>query len=170
MKDHAVSAAEELRRTFDASFAAPPPVAGVHHDLLAVRVAGESLAVRRAETRGLLAGKRVVRLANDAHGMLGLVGIRGGVLPVYDLAFFLRLPRSESRRWIVLTGSPSIALAFDEFERQLRVPDASMAQSSDADRRELVGAVATFEGVARPVLDLAFLHAEIGRRTAEKFR
>jgi chemotaxis signal transduction protein len=170
VSDHAIGLAEALRRDFDATFAVPPPVQGVYHDLLSIRIAGESFAVRRAEVTALLVGKRVVKLASDGHGLLGLVGIRGGVLPVYDLAFFLGVSRSEGRRWLILSGEPSIALAFDEFERQVRVPDASVALPSDLQRRELVGAVATVEDAPRPVLDLAFLHAEIERRTAARIR
>jgi len=81
----------EMRRQFDESFARPRP----HHlpageSMLAIVVRGEPFAVRLAETAGLAALEgKILPVPSEAKELLGLIGHRGTVVPVFSLAALL---------------------------------------------------------------------------------
>src|SRR5687767_7240240 len=119
MKDdpHVQERVAELRRGFDLSFAAPPPE-GLEEfeDLLAIRLEGDRYAVRVAEIAGLITGRKLAHLPSGAPNLLGVAGIRGGLVPVFDLSAMLGYPASGAPQWMILCRSDDpIALGFVHF-------------------------------------------------------
>jgi chemotaxis signal transduction protein len=92
------SKAAELRQAFDLSFALPPPPASQEvEDLLTIRVAGDPYAIRLGDIAGMVAGRKVVPVPAVTLDLLGLAGIRGGVVPVFGLASILGYGQSPVR-------------------------------------------------------------------------
>ena len=117
-----------LRHDFDAAFARPPAErAEESEDLLAVRIAGDAFAVRLRDIDGVVANRRVVPFPGGHSDCLGVAGIRGLTVPVFDLAALLGYGAGgEAPQWMVLSGrDDAIALAFDDFDGYLRLPRSS---------------------------------------------
>lgn len=167
-------AAAALREAFDRTFAeAPAEGASLFEDFLAVRVAGDPYAIRLAELAGLHCDRKVVGLAGDDRGFLGIASLRGALVPVYDLGTLLGYASAAATpRWLVLARAPSpLALAFDLFESHVRIPLGEPASPSAAAARgharpHVLGAVRADDSV-RPIIHIAsLLQALIGRAHA----
>src|SRR6185295_4421011 len=106
---------EELKRSFDRSFAEAPrqQVAQVE-DLLCVRIAGDRYAVRLSETSGIYVDRKIVGLPSPLPDLLGMAGFRGSVIPVFDLGALLGYDMTgDAGRWLLLVGTNEIVgLAF----------------------------------------------------------
>src|ERR1035437_7130077 len=119
------STSAKLRQAFDRSFALPPSQASQEvEDLLTIRVAGDPYAILLRDIAGMVAGRRVVPVPAVTPDLLGLAGIRGGIVPVFGLASILGYgPAPGSPRWMILCGAEEpIALAFSGFQAYLRLP------------------------------------------------
>src|SRR5688572_94281 len=150
--------AGELRSAFDRSFAesiaaSPPP----QLDMLAIRVAEHRYALRLSEVLAVHADRRLVPVPSALPELLGLAGLRGVVVPVYDLRRLLGYAAGVAPRWLALVRAPApFAVAFEQFEAHLRLPETALivgngtnvAQSSFAR-----GSVETADG-PRSVIDL----------------
>lgn len=79
-----------LRRSFDEAFAVPPRLReeGLEH-LLLIRVAGEALALKTLHVTGLVRIGRILPIPSRIPELLGITGIRGTLVPVFDLAALL---------------------------------------------------------------------------------
>src|ERR1700723_1814025 len=111
-----------LRRAFDASFAAPVASQSERQDFLGIRVSAERYGLRLAEIGGLHLDLRIVSVPSPAAQLLGIVGMRGTMAPIYDLAALLGLSPASGPRWIVLTKGPrTVGFAFDAFDAHLKV-------------------------------------------------
>lgn len=158
----------ELRRAFDRSFALPPPQAAQEvEDLLAIRVAGDPYAVRLREISGMMAGRKVVSVPAGAPGLLGLAGIRGGVVPVFGLASILGYGQASGEpRWMILCGvEDPIALAFPDFEGFLRLPKSSLHSDETLQAtRHHVNEVAKTDAGNRAVIGVSLVVAAIRNR------
>lgn len=144
-----------LRRAFDRSFAeAPSARSTLVEDLLAIRIGSNAYAVRLAEITGLFADKQVTPVPSPVPELLGIVGFRGAVTPVYDLRALLGHRGSGVPRWIVVAAALPVGLAFDHFEGHLRVPrDAIAATAGEPGARgEVVRGDPTRPIVAIPAL------------------
>lgn len=121
-----------LRRAFDASFAAPiSSQSESYEDFLAIRVSAERCGLRLAEIGGLHVDLRIVSVPSPAVQLLGIVGIRGTMAPIYDLAALLGYPPASGPRCIALAKAPeTVGFAFDAFDSHLKVPVASLAQGN----------------------------------------
>ena len=119
----APSRAAELQRAFDQTFAEPrASLAQDHEDLIQVRVTHDSYAQRLSEVLGLYVDQTIVPLPSAAPGLLGISGVRGRLVVVYDLGTLLtQAPAGRRRFMVVLQAAPDVALAFDVFEGHLRV-------------------------------------------------
>ncbi len=120
---------EELRRSFDQSFAEAPPT-GTRDlvDLLAVRIAGDRFAFRLEDVAALVVGRRILALPSPSPEFLGVVGFRGLIVPVYSLRRLLGYPWGEAPRWAILTATEDrVGLAFDDYEGYLRIPGTLVA-------------------------------------------
>jgi chemotaxis signal transduction protein len=160
--------AAELRQAFDLSFALPPPQAAQEvEDLLAIRVAGDPYAIRLRDIAAMVAGRRVVPVPAAALDLLGLAGIRGGVVSVFGLASILGYGQAPgSPRWMILCGTEEpIALAFSDFEGYLRLPKSSIhTDENPRATRQYVNQVASTEAGARAVISIPLVVATIRNR------
>lgn len=149
-----------LRRQFDESFAAPEAERGDEGlQLLAVRAGGQAFALRLSDLTGVAAGRRVVPLPGDASRVLGLVGIRGQLVPVLDLAGILGLPAGEEPGWVALVGSsPPVGLALDRVDAFARCDHADVLPATGGN--PLVQAAVRVGGALLPLLDLPRLTRE----------
>jgi purine-binding chemotaxis protein CheW len=155
---------EALREAFDRSFAQLPALEAVRtEDLLAIRVAGNPYALRVTEIAGLFADKVVVPVPSAVPELLGVSGLRGAIVPVYDLAALLGYSVHAATRWLVLARSREpVALAFDTFEAQLALSPQDVV-SAAGDRPHMRGAVRA-AGSLRPIAHLPSVLDEIHQR------
>lgn len=156
--------AEQLRRAFDQGFAErDAESAEATLELLLVRVRGQGYALRLEQVAGLHADRKLVPVPSPRPELLGLVGLRGQVAPVYDLGLLLGYGAAAGARWVALVQSSApLAVAFQEFEAHARVPRAAVTTSGDAGagQRFVTANVALADGV-RPVIDLSALVAAV---------
>ena len=157
----------ELRLEFDNAFAASPAGAGeVRESLIALRVAGEALAVKTLHITGVTKGRRIVPVPSRVPGLLGLTALRGAVLPVYDLAALLGLPAAGEGSWLLLTTPETpIGLTFDEFEGQIEIERACLYESDSSGSRKHLRLIAKVGAAHRAVIDIPGIVEEI-RKTA----
>lgn len=151
-----------LRCEFDQGFAhAQRSEAAARDYLLAVRVAGAPYALRVTEIAGLLADRVIVPLPSSVPAQLGLIGLRGQLLPVFDLGLLLGLRAQSQPRWLALLGEAQpVGLAFDAFEGQINLAPQDLVHRPNG----AGSAVQQAEGL-RPLIELPALLAEIRRQT-----
>ena len=112
----------ELRCAFDRSFAeAPRSDVAALEDLLDIRVGATPYALRIAEISGLFADRTITPLPTTVPELLGITGVRGAVLPVYDLGALLGYPKEPKPCWLAIAAGMPVGLAFERFERHVRV-------------------------------------------------
>jgi purine-binding chemotaxis protein CheW len=164
-RTHPKTRADALRADFDATFAfATGRNDAPTEDLLAIRVAGDAYALRLTECGGLFADRKVTPLPTAVTELVGLVGFRATLVPVYDLRALLGYPSGETSRWMVSTaGVALVALAFDTFEAHLRVESATLV-IDDARAQAHAPTVAHLPGGSRPVLSVPSLLEAIEAR------
>lgn len=158
---------EALREAFDRSFAQPPVLETVRtEDWLAIRVAGNPYALRVAEIAGLFADRVVVPVPSAVPELLGVSGLRGAVVPVYDLAVLLGCPAQVAPRWLVLARAREpVALAFDAMEAQLTVaPQDVIFETGDAGAHAHVRGTLRAEGGPRLIAHLPSVLDDIHKR------
>lgn len=161
--------APDLRREFDRSFAhGVAERADRLEDLLAIRIAGEAYALRLAEVRGLSVGRPVVPLPRPGPALMGLAGVRGAIVPVYDLARLLGCPPVAASPWLALAAGAPVGFAFEAFEGQLRLPrEAIVEAEGEGWARRQVREIARAADLARPVVHLPSVLADIERATRQ---
>ncbi len=159
--------AAELRSAFDRAFAEAPRVELVRPlDFLALRLGGDPFAVRVSETAGLFSDRKITRVPTPVAELRGVAGVRGVLVPVYDLAALLGYAAATAPRWLMIAREASVAFAFDLFEGQLRVDQASIIVH-DASAREHVREVARVADVSRPIVHLPSVIAALAKRKSE---
>jgi chemotaxis signal transduction protein len=138
----------------------------VAENILAIRVREDSYALRLAEVAGLVDGRTIVPLPSSLPALLGIVGVRGQVVPVYDLGYVLGYASAASRpRWMVLLRQEeAVAVAFDAFEAQQRLA-TEVGETAGASVPESV-ASRYLAGIARtdrlrPILNLAAVYEAV---------
>lgn len=160
--------AAELRAAFDLSFAASEgeQAAASQVDVLAIRVADQGYALRLSEVQAVHAERKLVRVPAPAPELLGLVGLRGLVTPIYDLRLLLGHAAGPAPRWLALARSRStIGFAFDTLEAHWRVSasDIVMPNLSEAGGSSFApGSVVTASG-PRPLIHLPSLIESVTR-------
>lgn len=116
----------ELKKAFDHAYAVPPPRLDSKQmeNLLAIRVDGDPYAIRVSQINGLASDRKVVAVPSRTPELLGVVGIRGGLVPVYSLAALVGHDGDvNGGRWLALCGTEEpIGLAFSDFEGYFKVP------------------------------------------------
>ena len=161
--------AATLRRHFDEAFAAPAAsMTECLEDFLAIRVGSDPYALHLSEIAGLHVGVKIVPVPSPVAQLLGIVGIRGMMVPIYDLAALLRYPLKSNSRWFVLARAPQpVGFAFEAFEAHLQLPQASLAGSNAEDSgtggtvQHLRGTVRA-AGALRPIIHLPSMLEMIG--------
>jgi chemotaxis signal transduction protein len=153
--------AAKLRATFDASFAAQQaPGASAEVDALAIRVSGHGYTLRLSEVRAVYADRRLTAVPSPQPALLGLVGVRGLVVPIYDLRLLLGYGAGPAPRWLALARAASpIGFAFEAFEAHWRLPLSAVVAGLAGEgqsHRFAPGSVKTDAG-PRPLLHLPSL-------------
>lgn len=137
--------AEALRRRFDEGFAcafgsSPERL----EDLLAIRVGADPHALRLSQIAGLSAGLTIAPVPSPVGSLLGIVGVRGTMAPIYDLGMLLGYPPVADARWTVFVRTPqTVGFAFQTFESHLQVLASSVA-----------GETVRAAGALRPIIDM----------------
>lgn len=153
----------DLRRAFDETFARP--VADVVTDaqeLIAVPIGSDRYLLQVRELAGLFAERRVVALPTRTPMFLGVAGIRGAVVPVWQLAGLLGHPGDEhAPRWLALASTPRVGLAFGRFGGHVRLPPAAIPTAPDRDAGAHVRAVVRLDGVVHRIVDIPSILAAI---------
>jgi chemotaxis signal transduction protein len=167
-RDELAAELAALRLTFDQAFAAPPPLAGQGlQRLLVLRVGGEPLLARLDGIDSVERLPRVVPLPDAPAELRGLAGLRGRLIPVYDLAVLLGGIRSGQPTWLVLSGAEDpLGLAADGFEGQVELPRTDLLAVPSGQQRPHVAEYARLGGELRGVIDLAAVAAGIRKRAA----
>ena len=113
-------AVTRLRSAFDEIFAVPSGGGDDREPAIQIRVSNEILVIRTGQIAGLWKPRKIVPVPSRVPELLGVAALRGSLIPVYDLAALLGIPRGAgSPSWmVVVPGEPSIGLAFDGFEGQ----------------------------------------------------
>jgi chemotaxis signal transduction protein len=156
--DHAGAGGSEfaatLRQAFDASFAAPAVVAADDREvLLDILVGSTPYAIRVSEIDGLVVDVKVAPLPTSVSGLLGVAGVRGGLVAVYDLRSFVGHGEPASiPRWMVISRALPIGLAFDALSGHLRVDRERIVTHAGAAH---VQEVAVLDGRTAPIVALA---------------
>lgn len=136
--------------------AASMPAPSETADILAIRVMGQPLALRIDQTTGVIAltgNRRVVRLPGGDRALLGVVAVRGVVMPVFSLATLLGLPGTPAHHWFACVEGPNpVGYAFDGVDGRAWLGREAL-YGGDAGHPLLSGA-ALFGGTARPLLNL----------------
>lgn len=148
-------AAAQLRREFDASFGHESDVRnGTSEDFLAIRLRDDPHALRQSDIARLLRLPRLTCYPARVAAWLGLAGIAGTVVPVYDLAVLAGYAPAAGARWAVLCAAAPVAFAFDAFDGHIRLARGGDDPEHRADLLR-VG------GESRPVLSLGDLIATV---------
>jgi chemotaxis signal transduction protein len=124
-----------LRDDFDASFRAPlhDSAAIRHRDLLAIRVADAAYALQLTEVTGLHGAAKITRVPSAVPEFLGLLGVRGLLVPVYDLALLLGYHEPQALRWVAqVRAEHPVGLAFPVLDGHFRVPVSAPSASAEA--------------------------------------
>lgn len=166
------ASAGQLRREFDLGFAAAPGEVGEPEvGLLTLRVRGVACAVRLADLSGVVSTPQVISVPSDANGLLGLSGVRGRLVPVFDLGALLgHAPCEEPLRWLVMCGSgQGLALAVNDIEHHLSVPVSALRSSeSSPSLEQLADQLVDSDSGLLPVINLARLLAALEERPARR--
>jgi chemotaxis signal transduction protein len=153
--------APEMRVAFDMAFAAPAIRRQEGIDpFLAVRLGGDPYAVRLFAIAGFAPARTIVAFPGAPPAMLGLAGLRGSLVPVYDLATLLGYPPERTPlRWFLVCGTADVvAFAFAELEGHLQVvASESTSNAEGAIARRHVRQVLHVPDGARAIIDVPSL-------------
>jgi purine-binding chemotaxis protein CheW len=156
----AAARAADMRVAFDRAFADRVRFdTTATESLLAIRVGEQSCAIRLSEITGLFADKKITRVPGSGVALLGIAGFRGTIVPVYSLQTLVGRSgdRSGTRtpRWLVIAAAAPIALAFEAFEGQLRVPpDAILPRQSRPEMKSYAREFVQAQNLVRPIMHL----------------
>lgn len=157
------TSARALREEFDRAFALAPVAPDITaQPLLAISTGGQAYALRLASIRGLYVDRRVQSLPSRLPELLGLTGLRGQAVPVFDLAALLGQPSQRPPRWLALAaGRHNAAFAFERFDAHhtAQADDFLLAAPHDF----LEGAV-RMGGLPRALVNLPALIDDLERR------
>jgi len=166
-----VNHAALLQHDFDRSFALPQSLASPElEDLLTLRVAGDSFAIRLLDVVEIVTGRSVVSVPTVTPDLLGLAGIRGGIVPVFSLSSSLGYgPDPVVPRWLILCGSEEpIALAFSDFDGYLRLPISALHADENfrgtREHMKYVNQIASTPDGVRAVISIPLIMATIRNR------
>ncbi len=141
--------AAELRRAFDRSFAEPRHADTAQlDDFLAIRLREDPHVLRLDGVARLLPLRALTRFPSTVPQWLGLTGVAGEVVPVYDLGGLLGYPTATALRWMTVCRTAPVALAFDVFEGQFRHPREVDSGGEGSPRGEVLRTA----GQVRPVV------------------
>lgn len=148
---------ETLRAEFDRTFAiAPAAIDDTRESVLTIEVSGDPYAVRLSEIAAMFADKRVMWLPGSVRELLGVVAVRGAILPVYDLGALLGYPSATATpRWFFSVAAAPLAVAFDRFDGHRRIARDQRSAARAEPHARHVREVVDIDGISRPMVDLS---------------
>ena len=160
--------AAELRQLFDRSFALPwhAEAAGTS-TLIGISVSGHPYALHFADISGIYADQPVRWLPGPVAELMGVTGLRGTVVPVYDLGMLLGFSRTAAARWLVVAAGVPVALAFERFDDYLRAPAGALVPEGRAGPRPAHVREILHTDVPRAVIHLPSVLATIRQRCGQ---
>ncbi|HEX2009632.1 MAG TPA: chemotaxis protein CheW [Roseateles sp.] len=146
----------QWREAFDRAFADPLPEPGpAPIDYLGLSLAGQPHALRLAELATLQALEgSPLPYPGAPPQLLGLIALRGKVLPLFDLQALLGLGPGQRPTWLVLPRNAALALAFEHFDGHWRLPPSACVLSPQ-------GHVLRCAEQQRPLIDLSRVIAQL---------
>jgi purine-binding chemotaxis protein CheW len=158
------SLAAQLRRSFDDSFARPSLSDRIaQEDFLAIELGDGRYVLRLAEIAHVAPIQSITRFPTPLAQLLGIAGVRGALVPVYDMGAWLGLEAGGAPRWLAVTGAAPLALAFPAIHSYVRVPQGATARADEpqqAASRHLAE-ILHHDGRAVPVISLPSIVAAI---------
>jgi hypothetical protein len=108
----------EMRGTFDAAFGLPRAARATDiEQAVIIEVGAHMVACRIGQITRFEADRKIVPLAGPT-GLVGIAGIRGRLIPVYNLAVVLGASATGATRWLALCGGHDmIGLGFERIDR-----------------------------------------------------
>jgi chemotaxis signal transduction protein len=158
---------EDLRQSFDRAFAeAREPRRDETLTLLSIRVGRDPHAVRLSDVAALELRCAVTPVPSEHPELLGIAGLRGAVVAVFDLAALIGASRGDAP-WVLLAKGAPVAFAFAEFEGvwSVRAEELVRAQGARGARAQ---DVVLRGGQPLPVIDLAGLVGDLGHARARR--
>jgi hypothetical protein len=148
---------QALRKDFDHSFAqARVSVRGGGEHVLAIRVGRDPYALRLTQVAVFGADRPITPVPSNCPELLGVAGLRGAMVSVYDLAALLGQERADAPRWIASYAGSALAFAFNALDGQAQVHAEDVARPV-LGATAAVGDVVHVVGAARPIIDLPSL-------------
>lgn len=167
--------AQALRDEFNRGFAQAPAQAPAGLERLLAIQAGAHCLLRLSAISAIHTDRVLLPLPSRLPELLGVTGIRGQLVPVFDLAALLGHAPARAPRWLVLSGSGGamLGLAFAAFDAHVLaapeqfLPAAAMPAAPGGMARHVEQAVQV-EGGLRPLIGLAGLADELTRRATRQ--
>jgi purine-binding chemotaxis protein CheW len=148
--------ADALRRAFDDAFSVEAVVGIMQTEgLLAIRLRGDPHLLRLADVGSLQRVGALLRYPSPTPAWLGLAGVSGRVVPVFDLGVLAGYPPGAAPAWIAVCSGAPVALAFDAFDGQIR--HVRKEATADAPVAASFGEVRRIGNEPRPIIDVAAL-------------
>jgi chemotaxis signal transduction protein len=154
---------DQLREEFDSSFARPhPEPVDDLEAFVTIQVGARPYALRVAELGGIHVDVPITRVPSRNPAAIGLCGIQGTGIAVFDLAQLLLEPKtSDSLRWMALSaGRDPIAFAFSQFEGYAQASARDLGETTDS-QTNLTGKVLRLAQQHRPIIRIATVVAII---------
>lgn len=157
--------AAAMRDAFDRGFAQPRAIDRLDSErLLALAVGGDPYVLRMEEIASLSVDRRITPLPSPVPAFSGIVGLRGAILPVYDLARLLGYPAAGQTRWLAVLSAAPVVVAFAAFDGYIVRAGGSIAFEAAGRESRHVRVVARAPDFVRPVISLVSVLDAIRRR------
>lgn len=147
--------AHRLRDNFDRTFGRPHAAAdGGRTDLLGLSLRGDPHAIRLSDISYVTSNRVITPIPTRSIALLGIAGLRGAIVPVFDLGALVGYPRLPDPRWfaVVEREGSAVGLAFDTLLGLVRAPAGSSVKE-----------VVEVEGQVWPLLEVAAMYERIDR-------
>ncbi|HEY3973653.1 MAG TPA: chemotaxis protein CheW [Candidatus Sulfotelmatobacter sp.] len=153
----------DLRSAFDRTFQLPYQAKSKDVEaMIAFRIAGTALAVRIQHITGIMKRTVILPVPSIVPELLGVAVVRGGLVPVFNLATLLELPASGEPQWFMhMNRETPVALAFDRLEGRIEVQRSHLYADETSLRRKHIHQLAEVGSVVRAVIDASALMESI---------
>jgi chemotaxis signal transduction protein len=152
-----------LRSAFDRTFQLPYQLKTKDVEpMIAFRTAGTALAVRVQHITGVMKRTVILPVPSIVPELLGVAAVRGGLVPVFNLAALLELPPSGEPQWFMLMNRQMpVVFAFDGLEGRIEVERAHVYADETSSPRKHIHQLAEVGSVVRAVIDVSGLMESI---------
>ena len=150
---------------------APPEIVGQSRQYVTFSVGGESYAAEILTVREVVRTPEITRLPCPDAGVIGVVNVRGRILPVADAAQCLDLASTGANARVLIadTGGEPFGLLVDSVDGVVEIPDALVqpVPATWPGRKGFMSGLATVETQLFAVVQLDELIAQSGEARAD---